>query len=69
MQIVPVKPVAFCMAWHARGFEREVVHGGDCCFCGCAVAVPESLKGKPVACIYCGLNSGDVPEQEIEPNF
>ena len=40
-QIVEPSPVAFCMAWHARGFEQNPVHGGTCCWCGRPVAVEE----------------------------
>lgn len=57
----------FCMPWHARGFEGEPVRGGVCARCGRDVAVPISAHGKIVGCIYCGLETGYVAEQEIEP--
>jgi hypothetical protein len=54
------------MAWHAR-MGREAVHGARCCYCARDVAVTAQQRGKTVACIYCGLDRGDLPAVEIEP--
>lgn len=73
ISVVPPSPVAFCLAWHARhavlmcDLSDEPLHGGWCCYCDRSVAVPESARGKTVACIYCGLDRGLVPEVEVEP--
>lgn len=67
LAIVEPKPVAFCAAWHARGFEHGPVHGGTCCWCGRDVAAPSSAQGKTVACIYCGMDRGLIPIEEVEP--
>lgn len=55
------------MPWHARGYEKEAVHGARCCFCSRDVAAPESVRGMTVACIYCGLDQNLIPAVEIEP--
>lgn len=68
LALVPVEPYACCMPWHGRGvFQPEPEHGGRCCFCSRDIAVPESARGKNNACIYCGMDRGFIPEQEIEP--
>lgn len=63
LRVVPVTPFCCCMPWHARSDED---HGGACWFCDRAIAVPEVARGKVVACIYCGLDKGFIPEMEIE---
>lgn len=67
LRILPPAPVGFCMPWHGRAFEASPVYDGSCCFCNRDVAVPEDMRGKTVACIYCGLDRGDIPAAEIEP--
>lgn len=66
LQLVPPSPVAFCAAWHCH-FGTDPVHGARCCWCEREVAAPEHARGKTVACIYCGMDRGLVPIQEIEP--
>lgn len=67
VRIVPVKAAAYCMPWHARGFETEDVHGARCCYCDQSIAAPESARGKNVSCIYCGMDRNEIPAVEIEP--
>lgn len=67
LAIVPPSPVAFCPAWHARGFEDLLVHGARCCWCVRDVAAPDWAKGLTVGCIYCAMDRGDLPAVEIEP--
>lgn len=67
LQLVPPSPAMCCMPWHARYFATGSSHGATCCFCRRDVARPDALKGITVACIYCGLDRGFIPEQEIEP--
>ena len=67
LSLVPPSPVAHCAAWHARGLEAEPVHGARCCHCNRDVAAPERARGKTVACIYCGLDNGELALEEIEP--
>lgn len=67
LTLVPQSPAMCCMPWHGRGFEGEPVHGAVCCFCDRDVARPDRLCGKRVACIYCGLDRGLIPEEEREP--
>lgn len=54
------------MPWHARYWDPDAI-GAACWFCDRAIAIPETAKGKIVACIYCGLERGFIPEVEIEP--
>jgi len=67
LKIIATTPYCCCMPWHARGYEREAVHGAACCFCDRAIAAPEKARGKIVACIYCGMDRGFIPAEEIEP--
>ena len=67
LKSLPVVPFGCYMPWHARGSEGEPVHGAACWFCDRAVAATEGARGKIVACIYCGLDRGFIPEMEIEP--
>lgn len=60
--------IVCCMPWHARGSEGEPVNGGECRYCHREIAVPVSAKGKPLACIYCGMERGFIPRKEIEPD-
>jgi hypothetical protein len=55
------------MPWHARRADDTPVHGGRCCYCDREIAVPNEYRGKHMGCIYCGLDKGLMPEQEIEP--
>lgn len=64
--VVPTKPFGCYMPWHARYWDPEAI-GAACWFCDRAIAIPESAKGKIVACIYCGLELGFIPEIEVEP--
>lgn len=67
LQILPPKPFCYCMPWHGRWDDGEKYHGATCCFCNRDVAAPKHARGKNVACIYCGLDRGRIPEAEIEP--
>lgn len=67
LALVQPSPASICMPWHGRGFEKELTHGGRCCFCEREIAVPESARGRTAACIYCGMDRGLVPVVEIEP--
>jgi hypothetical protein len=70
---VPVAPFRCCLPWHARHWHAigedgpETMHGGACCFCDRAIAVPESARGKTVACTYCGMERGFEPAAELPP--
>lgn len=69
LRSVPITPFCCCMPWHARSYSGDnPVHGAACCFCDRAVAAPETARGKTVACIYCGLDMGFIPESEIPPD-
>lgn len=68
MKLLPPKPAAYCMPWHARHFDDIPVHGARCCYCEREIAAPESVRGQHVACIYCGLDRGELASQEIEPS-
>lgn len=67
LKLVPLSPVGYCDPWHIRQEGTEPLHGARCCFCKRDVAAPESVRGKHVGCIYCGMRNGDVPCIEIEP--
>lgn len=68
LKSVPAVPFGCYMPWHTRGcWDDDEVHGASCWFCDRAIAVPEVARGKIVACIYCGLEHGFIPEIEIEP--
>jgi hypothetical protein len=57
-----------CMPWHVRdAFCAEPVEGRVCRYCDKPIAAPISAKGKPVACIYCGMDRGFIPPIEVEP--
>lgn len=64
LRVVAVEPYCCCMPWHARS---DGDHGGTCWFCNRSIAVPERARRKLVACIYCGMDRGFIPEKEIEP--
>ena len=66
LRLAPPIPVAHCMPWHARSYELEPVHAARCCHCGRDIARPESARGKLAACIYCGLDRGEIPWEEPE---
>jgi hypothetical protein len=65
LAILPPEPAAYCAPWHLRAGEE--IHGARCCRCDREVAVPHDLKRLHVACIYCGMESGAIPEIEVEP--
>lgn len=67
LRVVPTSAVGYCAAWHCREEGTEPLHGARCCLCGRDVAAPDSVRGKHVGCIYCGLANGDLPLVEIEP--
>lgn len=66
LRILPPAPVTHCMPWHLR-CDCAGIHGARCCGCNREVAAPAFAKGKHVACIYCGFESGAVPCVEIDP--
>lgn len=66
LKILPPKPFAHCMPWRLRNPFDGQWHGARCCYCDREVAAPEEARGKHVACIYCGLDNGEVPEIEVE---
>lgn len=65
LQILPPIPFCHCMPWRLRGTEEGPHHGARCCYCDREVAAPEVARGKHVACIYCGLDRGEIPAIEI----
>lgn len=67
LRVVPVEPYGCYMPWRLR-FMDGYPHSARCCFCNRDVAVPADAIGKNVACIYCGMERGFVPLQEIEPD-
>lgn len=60
LRLVPTEAFTHCWPWHLRDLQPGPSRGGVCCFCSRAVAVPDAARGKTVACIYCGLDRGDV---------
>lgn len=69
LRLLSPSPFCCCMPWHARDWNcDEPMHGAVCCFCGRSVAAPAEARGKTVACVYCGLDRGLIPKQEIEPH-
>lgn len=71
LQTVPPEPAAYCPAWHARGLWSATggVHGARCCWCNRDIAAPDELRGFTLACVYCGLDRGELPAVEIEPEW
>lgn len=67
LRIAAPVPFAHCHQWGLRGHANEPEHGARCCHCDREVAAPESARGKLVACIYCGMDRGEIPCEEIEP--
>lgn len=67
MKLLPPAPFVYCPQWHVRNAFAGEIHGARCCYCGREVATTAAAKGKHVACIYCGLDSGEIPAVEIEP--
>ncbi len=64
--VTSITPVV-CMPWHLRGSEDEPVQGATCRYCSREVAVPVSQAQRIAACIYCGLDRGLVPAEEVVP--
>ena len=64
--IVPAKAAWFCMPWRLRFCEAVDTHGGRCCYCDREIAVPDDRRGLNVGCIYCGLETGELPLTEAE---
>lgn len=64
-------PAAYCPAWHARGLwsATGAVHGAVCCYCNRDIAAPDELRGFTLACVYCGLDRGEVEAVEVEPEW
>lgn len=65
LKVVPVSAAWFCFPWGIR-LRLEPEHGGRCCYCNRDVAVPDRLRNMHVACIYCGLERGELPLTEAE---
>ncbi len=64
LKLVPPTPVCYCLPWHLWRIVRVPVFGARCCFCDAEIAAPEDVRGRHVACIYCGLSNGDVPLED-----
>lgn len=64
LSLVPDAPAGYGIIWHAA---TPGMHGACCMWCARAIGVDKDLAGKRVACVYCGLHRGDLPEVEIEP--
>lgn len=63
LTFVPDVPFCCCPPWRLRCLLLdEDVHGARCFKCDREVAAPAAAKGKRVACIYCGLDEGWIPE-------
>lgn len=67
LQILPPAPFCHCMPWRLRDAMAKdgPWHGARCCHCDREVAAPEAARGKHVACIYCGLDRGEIPAIEV----
>ena len=68
LKIVVPEPIAFGSAWHARMAQPPAISPAQCCFCNRYIAVEPRFSRMYVACIYCGLERGLIPEEEIEPS-
>lgn len=64
LRSVPIAAGWFAFPWHLRG--DAPVHGGRCCYCDREIAIPNEKRGWNVACIYCGLDRGELPLIEAE---
>lgn len=60
LRILPPAPVAHCMPWRLRNPHEGQWLGARCCYCDREIAAPVSAKGRHVACIYCGLDRGEI---------
>lgn len=75
LRVVPPSPVYHGPAWHARRalyLSHSVAVGEEpvpaaCCHCGMDIAIPPKAKGYAVACIYCGMERGEIAPAEVEP--
>ena len=66
IRLVATKPAAYGPAWHAR-WHRGDHRGARCCYCARDIAVSAESRAATAACIYCGLDRGDLPAVEIFP--
>lgn len=62
LRILPPAPAAYCWPWELRYTAGcGPWEGRRCCLCRREIAAHVALRGKHVACIYCGLDNGDLP--------
>lgn len=67
LRLVPMVPFGYFPPWCCRPFTDDHDYYASCCFCGRSVCVPKAAFKKNVACVFCGWESGAVPEMEVEP--
>lgn len=65
LRLVPPSPATFGPAWHARSGNPPEVAPARCCWCGRDIAVRAAAVHLTAACIYCGLDRGDIPPIDV----
>lgn len=65
-QIVP-RPRTPCHAWRLRDGRGNHPIGAQCSDCGQDVALDRGLTGFDPVCVYCALETGLLPMEEISP--
>lgn len=68
LQLVHAREVA-CWPWALGWLTGEPVQGATCRTCGLDVAQPTAQARNVPVCIYCGMDSGLLPEEDAPLSF